>query len=40
VASAPSPEAEALKRWQDEFAQLAAGIGQDLSAAEPRLPPD
>jgi len=27
------------KRWQDQFAQLAADIGKDLSAAESRLPP-
>jgi hypothetical protein len=27
------------KRWQDEFAQLAAGIGTDLRAVESRLPP-
>ncbi|GEM_PF-4216098 len=27
------------KRWQDEFARLAADIGKDLSAAEPHLPP-
>ena len=26
------------KRWQDEFAQLAAEIGTDLRAAEPGLP--